>query len=78
MEYQIHGRKQLQNSKVAVPADIYNKEGQLVKIEFTTPSGEHIVDAIWDDRDEQTSENRVKFREWAYRLIKQKDYEVKT
>ena len=78
MEYQIHGRNQLQNSKVAVPVDIYNKEGQLVKIEFNTTSGEHIIDAVWDDREEQTSENRVKFREWAYRLIKQKDYEVKT
>lgn len=65
-------------NKIAVPADIYNKDGQLVKIEFTTPSGEHIIDAVWDDRDEQTSENRIKFREWAYRLIKQKDYEVKT
>jgi hypothetical protein len=63
---------------VAVPADIYNKDGQLVKIEFTTPSGEHIIDAMWDFSEEQTSENRVKFREWAYRMIKQKDYEVKT
>jgi len=68
----------LQNSKVVVPADIYNKDGQLVKIEFTTPSGEHIIDAMWDVSEEQTSENRVKFREWAYRMIKQKDYEVKT
>ena len=68
----------MQNSKVAVPADIYNKDGQLVKIEFTTPSGEHIIDAMWDFSEEQTSENRVKFREWAYRMIKQKDYEVKT
>ena len=68
----------MQNSKVAVPADIYNKEGELVKIEFTTPSGEHIIDAMWDVSEEQTSENRVKFREWAYRMIKQKDYEVKT
>ena len=68
----------MQNSKVAVPADIYNKDGQLVKIEFTTPSGEHIIDAMWDASEEQTSENRVKFREWAYRMIKQKDYEVKT
>jgi hypothetical protein len=63
---------------VVVPADIYNKDGQLVKIEFTTPSGEHIIDAMWDVSEEQTSENRVKFREWAYRMIKQKDYEVKT
>ena len=68
----------MQNSKVVVPADIYNKDGQLVKIEFTTPSGEHIIDAMWDVSEEQTSENRVKFREWAYRMIKQKDYEVKT
>jgi hypothetical protein len=63
---------------VAVPADIYNKDGELVKIEFTTPSGEHIIDAMWDASEEQTSENRVKFREWAYRMIKQKEYEVKT
>jgi hypothetical protein len=33
---------------------------------------------MWDASEEQTSENRVKFREWAYRMIKQKNYEVKT
>ena len=61
----------------AIPVDVYNKDGHLVKIEFSNGNGDHIVDALWDSRDEQTSENRIKFREWAYRLIDQQGYEVK-
>jgi hypothetical protein len=60
----------------AVPVDVYDKDGNMIKIEVNTPSGEHILDFLWDHRDEQTNENRVKFREWAYRILKQKDYEV--
>ena len=62
--------------KRAIPVDVYDKDGSLIKIEFNDGSGEHIVDAIWDPTDEQTSENRVKFREWAYRFIETKEYEV--
>lgn len=63
--------------KVVIPVDIYDKDGNMSKIEFNDRSGEHILDAVWDPREEQTSDNRVKFREWAYRMIEQKDYEVK-
>lgn len=62
--------------KKAIPVDVYDKDGNLTRIEFNDGSGNHIVDAIWDPTDEQTSENRIKFREWAYRFIEQKEYEV--
>ena len=63
--------------KKAIPVDVYDREGNLIRIEFNTTSGDHIIDAIWDPTDEQTSENRSKFREWAYKWIEQKEYEVK-
>lgn len=61
---------------VAVPVDVYNKDGELVHIDFSDRNGEFIIKADWDPRDEQTSENRVKFREWAYRIVEQMDYEI--
>jgi hypothetical protein len=60
----------------AVPMDIYDKDGNMLKIEFNDGTGEHILDAIWDDREAQTSENRIEFRKWAYRMIEQKGYEI--
>jgi len=63
--------------KKAIPVDVYDRDGNLMRIEFNTTSGDHIIDAIWDPTDEQTSENRSKFREWAYKWIEQKEYEVK-
>jgi hypothetical protein len=60
----------------AIPIDVYDKEGNLTKIEVQDAAGAHVLDFLWDHRDEQTSENRIKFREWAYRLLEQKDYEV--
>lgn len=59
---------------IAIPVDVYDKDGHLVKIEFNDMKGNHVLDALWDDAEEQTSENRIKFREWAYRLIQQKGY----
>jgi hypothetical protein len=56
--------------------DIYNKEGELVRIEVSKPGGEFLMQFLWDERDEQTSENRVLFREWVNRHIKQAGYEV--
>lgn len=60
----------------AIPVNIYDGSGNLLRIEFNDTEGNHIIDAVWDEKDEQTNENRVKFREWAYRFIEQKDYEV--
>ena len=58
------------------PVDVYDKDGNLVRIEFSSGSGEHVVDAVWDDSDEQTGENRITFRKWAYNLMRNKGYEV--
>ena len=64
------------NKGVVIPVDIYDKEGNMLKIEFNNPSGEHVMDALWDERDAQTSENRTDFRKWAYRQLEQQGYEV--
>jgi hypothetical protein len=56
--------------------DIYNKEGELVRIEAYKESGEHLLDFLWDPRDEQTSEKRVEFRKWVTRHLKQAGHEV--
>lgn len=56
--------------------DIYNKEGELVRIEAYKESGEFLMQFLWDERDEQTSENRVEFRKWATRHLKQSGHEV--
>lgn len=52
-----------------IPTDIYDKDGNLSYIEFNDLDGNFVIKADWDPTDEQTSENRVKFREWAYRLV---------
>ena len=56
--------------------DIYNKEGNLVRIEAYKANGDFLMQFLWDERDEQTSENRVEFRKWVTRHLKQSGYEV--
>ena len=58
----------------AIPVEIFDKEGNLAKIEVELSSGEHLFDALWDPSDEQTHENRVAFREWVKTMIKRKGY----
>lgn len=60
----------------AIPVDIYGEEGEMQSIRFNTKSGEHIIDAVWDENDEQTPENRIAFRKWAYSVIRDKGYQV--
>lgn len=60
----------------AIPVDVYDKEGNLTKIEVQGGDGSHIIDIVWDPSDEQSSENRVEFRKFAYRVLEQKGYEV--
>ena len=62
--------------KRAIPVDVYDKEGNLLRIEFYDATGEHILDAVWDTNDEQTSENRVSFRKWAYNHLRNQDWEI--
>lgn len=60
----------------AIPIDVYDADGNMTKIEAQSENGDHIIDIVWDDTDEQTSENRVLFRKFAYRILEQKGYEV--
>lgn len=62
--------------KRVIPVDVYNRDGEMIKIEFSDMNGEHIIDAVWDPTDEQTSANREAFRKWAYDFLRNKDYEV--
>jgi hypothetical protein len=62
--------------KIAIPVDVYDKDGNLVRIEFNDRDGTHIVDVVWDERDEQTSENRINFRKWASKMVRQLGWEV--
>ena len=62
--------------KRAIPVDVYNKDGEMVKIEFNDANGEHVMDAVWDPTDEQTSENRVTFRKWAYNHVRKQGWEI--
>jgi len=56
--------------------DIYNAEGELVRIEAYHENGEHVADFLWDERDPQTSDSRVEFRKWVTRHLKNKGLEV--
>jgi hypothetical protein len=60
--------------KKTIPVDVYDKDGNMLRIEFSDGEGEHIVDVVWDETEEQTSENRTKFRKWAYTMLEQKGY----
>ena len=59
-----------------IPVDQYDAEGNLTKIIFQGEDGEDKLDAIWDERDEQTSENRVAFRTWSYEAARRAGFEV--
>jgi|FreactTroBogLake_1042271.scaffolds.fasta_scaffold66396_1 hypothetical protein len=61
---------------VAIPTDIYDVDGNLLKIEFHSGLGEFLIEAVWDERDEQTKENQEAFRKWAYRIMRDRDYAV--
>jgi hypothetical protein len=63
-------------SKKASHKEIYDQDGNMLRIEFHDTNGEHIVNALWDEHDEQTPENRIEFRKWAYHMMKQKGYKV--
>lgn len=59
-----------------IPTDVYDKDGNMIRIDFTEKDGTFAFEALWDDRDEQTSPNREEFRKWAYLMAKRFGYEV--
>jgi hypothetical protein len=59
-----------------IQQDVYDKEGNLVKIEVHDESGTFLMQFLWDEREEQTSANREEFRKWAMRHLQQSGHEV--
>ena len=64
------------NKGVVIPTDVYDKEGDMIKIEFHTRDGEFVIEAVWDPKDPQDSEHRINFRKWAYRMLDQLGYQI--
>jgi hypothetical protein len=60
----------------AIPVDVYDNEGNMIRIEFSDSSGNHVMDALWDETDAQTSENRTYFRKWAYNFLRNQGWEI--
>jgi hypothetical protein len=65
-----------ENKGRLIPVDVYDKEGNMIKIEFNDSEGDHVMDAVWDESDEQTSENRTVFRKWAYNFLRNQGWEI--
>ena len=61
---------------IALPVDVYDSDGNMTRIEFTDSNGKHILDAVWDKSDAQTSENRTHFRVWAYDFLTSRGWEI--
>ena len=61
-----------------IPTDVYDREGNLLRIEYHNLEGDFEIQAEWNPQDEQTSENRENFRKWATTMVKRLNYEVKT
>ena len=57
------------------PIDMLDKDGNLTGIEFMNQTThEFVFQALWDDREAQTQENRLAFRKWANNMAKNMGY----
>ena len=59
-----------------IPTDVYDTEGNMMRIDFNEKDGTFAFEALWDERDGQSSQNREEFRKWAYLMAKRFGYEV--
>jgi len=59
-----------------IPTDIYDKDGNMVKIEFYDHASNFVIESVWDDQDPQDAEHRDFFRKWSYKMMDQLGYEV--
>lgn len=62
--------------KKVIPTDVYDQDGNLIRIDFHNEAGDFEIEAVWNDEDPQDSENRIEFRKWAYKILEQKDLKV--
>lgn len=59
-----------------IPTDVYDKNGNMLRIEYYDMTGSHVLDVVWDENDPQDSEHREYLRKWGAKMLKQKGYEV--
>jgi hypothetical protein len=64
-------------SMKVIPTEILDKEGNLTRIEYIDETGQFHLQSVWDPNDEQTHENRQKFREWSDIMAKRLNFDVK-
>lgn len=62
----------------AIPTDVYDKDGNMLKIDFHDGKGDFIIQFVWDESEEQTSDNREAFRKWAYKWMQQQEWSIAT
>lgn len=55
-------------------ADVYDKEGNLVRVEVYKTNGDFAFQAVWDPTDEQVSEKREAFRRWTRTMAERLGY----
>ena len=64
--------------KTVIPSDVYDSDGNLIRIDFYTEDGKCEIDALWDPKDPQDTEHRIAFRKWAYDFLERnKEYKVR-
>jgi hypothetical protein len=66
----------MESKTIAIPVDVYDKDGNMTFIEFNDREGNFLVQAEWDQADEQNSENRVQFRKWSYKMVERLGYTI--
>lgn len=59
-----------------IAREVLDENGNITHIEYTDGYGEHVLDAVWDERDEHTPENIEAFREWASKMLRDMDIPV--
>ena len=59
-----------------IPVDVYDRDGNMIRVEFSDKNGDHVLDVVWDENEEQSSENRVAFRKWAYNHLRNQGWEI--
>lgn len=59
-----------------IQKEVCDQDGNLLHIEIAEHgTGKHLVDILWDPRDEQTKEKREDFRNWVGRILRSKNLE---
>ena len=57
--------------------EVYDSKGALMRLDFFSRNDSSFqFEAVWDDRDEQTPENRLEFRKWADNMAKNLGFKI--